>query len=259
MTCQIDQINLVEIFFLLLSRIKFIIILTVLAAAALFCYAKFWLPLQYKSSVSIYVKNSTVANENATATASDLTAAKSLASTYIVILDDDVVYDKVSKMLLDAYGADQMKGFFEIKKDESGAEYIPASQIRSKVSASAINNTEVIQISAVTKDPQLSADICNNIAFIAKDLLIQVTKAGSVETIGNAKVPTAASGPSVKKYTIIGAFIGFVFAAAVVIIRKLLDNCINSADDIKNKFDIPVLGEIPDLEMDDKEASKYEY
>lgn len=253
-----QEINLVEIFFLLLSKIKFIIFLTVLFGGAFFCYAKFWLPLQYKSSVSIYVKNSTVTKDD-TATASDLNAAKSLASTYIVILDDDVVYDKVSDMLLEAYGADQMKDFFTIKKDDSGKEYIPASQIRSKVSASAINNTEVIQISATTKDPQLSADICNDIAFYAKDLLKQVTKAGSVETIGNAKVPTSAAGPSVKKYTIIGALGGFILAAVIVIIRKLLDNCINSADDIKNKFNIPVLGEIPDLEMDDKEASKYEY
>ena len=88
---------------------------------------------------------------------------------------------------------------------------------------------------------------------------MQVTKAGSVETIGEARVPLAASGPSVKKYTVIGALLGFVVAAAIVIIIKLLDNRINSSEDIKNKFSIPVLGEIPDLELDEKEASKYEY
>ena len=256
---QEQEINLAEIFFLLLSRIKFIIILTVLGGGALFCYAKFWLPVQYTSSVSIYVKNNDEAGVQGGVTASDLTAAKSLASTYIVILDDDVMYDKVSEMLLLAYGADQMKNFFTIKKDDNGKEYIPASQIRSKVSASAVNNTEVVKISAVTTDPQLSADICNDIAEYAKTLLIQVTHAGSVETIGSAKVPTSASGPSVKRYTVIGALIGMVIAVAVVIIGKLLDNCINSAEDIKQKFGIPVLGEIPDLDIDNKEASKYEY
>lgn len=256
---QEQEINLVEIFFLLLSRIKFIIILTVIAGGALFCYAKFWLPLQYSSSISIYVKNSAEVNQGGTTTASDLSAAKSLASTYIVILDDDVVYDRVSEMLLEAYGVDQMKTFFGIRKDEKGNDYIPASQIRSLVSASAINNTEVIQIKATSRDPQLSADICNDIGIIAKDLLIQVTKAGSVETIGTAKVPTGASGPSVKKYTVIGALMGFVLAVAIVIISKLLDNCISTSEDIKNKFGIAVLGEIPDLEMDEKEASKYEY
>lgn len=255
---QEQEINLAEIFFLLLSKIKFIIIITLLGAAGLFAYAKFWLPLQYSSSVSIYVKNSD-ADERQPTTASDLTAAKSLASTYIVIIDDDVMYDKVSEMLLTAYGADQMKPFFTINKDESGREYIPASQIRSLVTSSTINNTEVIQIKATTKDPQLSADICNDIAIYAKELLMQVTHAGYVETIGEAKVPTAASGPSVKRYTIIGALIGFVIAVAIVIIMKLLDNRISSAEDIRNKFSIPVLGEIPDLEMDNKEASKYEY
>ncbi len=253
-----QEINLAEIFFLLLSKIKFILLLTILGGAILFAYSKFWLPLLYKSSVSIYVKNSSEQKVDV-ATASDLSAAKSLASTYIVILDDDVVYDKVSEMLLTAYGSDQMSSFFTIKKDDNGKEYIPASQIRSLVTASTVNNTEVISISATTRDPQLSADICNDIATYAKDLLTQVAKAGSVESIGSAKVPTSASGPNVKRYTIIGALIGFVLAAAVVIIIKLFDNRINTADDIKNRFDIPVLGEIPDLEMNDKEASKYEY
>lgn len=255
---QEQEINLAEIFFLLLSRIKFIIILTVIFGGALFAYAKFWLPLQYSSSVSIYVKNSTE-NNSTTATASDLSAAKSLASAYIVILNDDAMFDKVSDMLLEAYGSSQLSSFFTIKKDDSGKEYIPAAQIRSLVSVAAVNNTEVIKITAVTRDPQLSADICNDISIYSKELLVQVTKAGSVETIGQAKVPTSASGPSVKRYTIIGALGGFILACALVIIIKLFDNRINSAEDIKNKFDIPVLGEIPDLEMDDKEASRYEY
>lgn len=254
---QEQEINLAELFYLLLSRIKFIILLTVLGAAVLFCYAKFWLPVQYTSAVSIYVKNSEIKTD--TTTASDLTAAKSLASTYIVILDDDVVYDKVSAMLLDDYGADQLKQFFSISKDKEGNDYISADQIRRLVTAKALNNTEVIQISAVTRDPGLSAAICNDIASFAKDLLKDVTKAGSVETIGQAKQPTGPSGPSVKRYSIIGALIGFVIAAAIVIIGKLLDNRIRTAEDIRQAFSIPVLGEIPDLEMDDKEASRYEY
>ncbi|MBR6101803.1 MAG: lipopolysaccharide biosynthesis protein [Ruminococcus sp.] len=255
---QEQEINLAEIFYLLLSRIKFIALLTVLCAAAAFCYAKFWLPVQYTSSVSIYVKNSGEQTSD-TATASDLSAAKSLASTYIVILDDDVVYDKVSQMLLEDYGADQLKQFFSIDKDKDGNEYISAGQIRRLVSAKALNNTEVIQISTVSRDPGLSAAICNDIASFAKQLLKDVTKAGSVETIGHAKEPTGPSGPSVKRYTIIGALIGFVIAVAVVIIRKLLDNRIRTAEDIRQAFSIPVLGEIPDLEMDEKEASRYEY
>lgn len=255
---QEQEINLVEIFYLLLSRIKFIILLTAIGGAAFFCYAKFWLPVKYTSSVSIYVKNSNESTSQ-TATASDLSAAKSLASTYIVILDDDVVYDKVSELLLADYGADQLKQFFTIDKDKEGKEYIPASQIRSLVSAKALNNTEVIQISAVTRDPGLSASICNDIASFAKELLMDVTKAGSVETIGYAKQPNSPSGPNKKRYTMIGALIGFVLAVAFVIITKLLDNKIRTGEEIRQKFSIPVLGEIPDLEMDNKEAAKYEY
>ncbi len=256
---QEQEINLQEIFFLLLSKFKFILLLTVLFGGALFCYSKFWLPVQYTSSISIYVKNSSADTINNTATSSDLTAAQKLATTYIVILDNDVVYDEVSKMLLESYGSAQLKRFFNIEKDANGNEYITASQIRKLVKASPLNNTEVIQITAVTRDPGLSAAICNFMAAEAKTVLIDVTKAGSVESIGKAKQPTGPSGPSVKRYTLIGAVIGFVIACAFVIIRKLLDNRIRTTEDIKQRFQIPVLGEIPDLEMSDKEGSKYEY
>lgn len=255
---QEQEIDLKEIFYLLLSNIKTIILLCVLGVLLLFCYAKFWLPVKYTSSVSIFVKNS-ADSTNQSASSSDLTAARSLATTYMVILDDDVVYDKVSEQLLYIYHADQMKHFFTIKTDENGEEYIPASEIRRLVKTTALNNTEVIQLTAVTEDPQLSAEICNIIASYAKELLIQVTKAGSVETIGTAKVPTAPSGPNTKRYALIGGLLGGVLAVAIIVIRKLLDNCVGTAEDIKRRFNIPVLGEIPDLTMEEKEGSRYGY
>ena len=51
------EISIQEILGILLGHIKMIIIVTLLAGIAGYSYAKFVLPLQYTSSIKIYVTN----------------------------------------------------------------------------------------------------------------------------------------------------------------------------------------------------------
>lgn len=262
MESQEQEINLKDLFSLLLSKIKFIILVSLLGTVLAFAYAKIILPVEYTSAVSIYVKNTSSAvtgdNPAGEATQTGLAASKLLAEAYIVILNDDVVYDQVSKMLLEDYAKEDLENFFTVKESD-GDYFIPAQQIRSKVNIATINETEVIKIEATTESAQLSADICTYISDIAPELLTRVTKAGSVETIGTAKVPDSPSAPNVKVIIIIGMLAGLFISIAAVIILNMLDNCISSSDDIKQRFGIPVLAEIPDIEAETKEGAKYEY
>lgn len=253
---QEQEINLSDIFYLLLSKLHFIILLAVIGGLAGFAVAKLFLPVKYSSSISIYVSNASdgaAVPADGKATSADLYAAQTLAGTYIVILEDDIVYDEVSDLLLQDYDTKDLEKVFTISY-HNGEASISAGQIKSLVSISSVNETEVISISATTENPQLSADICTYIAkVIAPDLLIRTTHAGSVEPIGSAKVPTGPSSPDVKKITMIGLLLGMVIAVAIVVISDLIDNRIKFADDFKKKFDsIPVLTEIPDMSDNDK-------
>ncbi len=252
-----QQIDLKEIFFLLLSKIRFIILLTILGGAVAFAYAKICLPVMYTSSVSIYVMANTN-TETTDANQANIVTARSLASTYIVVLEDDIVYEQVSDKLLEDYAPADLQNYFTVQKTDDGYS-IPASQIKGMVSYESVDSTEVIKITATTESAQISADICTYITEIAPDLLTTVTHAGSVEAIGTAKVPSAPSSPNVNKITLMGALLGFVIAVAIIVIINLLDNCISSADEVRQRYSIPVLAEIPDLEMNEKEAAKYEY
>ena len=101
------EIDLVELLGALLKRIKFIIFITVLFGGLAFSYAKFVLPLQYTSNISMYVKNSDN-NANDQVAIGDINASKSLVSTYIVILQNDAVIDKIGDAILKEYGADDL-------------------------------------------------------------------------------------------------------------------------------------------------------
>jgi capsular polysaccharide biosynthesis protein len=110
------------------------------------------------------------------------------------------------------------------------------------------NGTEVLRISAVTTDPNLSAEICNTMAAVAPGVLERVVKAGSVEVINTAKVPMGPSSPNIIRNTQIGAILGFIGSYAIFLVLYMLDNTVKNVEDLKNHIDVAVLGEIPNFD-----------
>lgn len=256
------EINLADLFYLLLSKLHYIILLAVIGFLGGFAIAKFVLPVKYSSDVSLYVNSAATLEQQmerqGIANGSDISTAKQLASTYIVILKNDEVYEEVSKRLLEEYHVEDLQKMFSVDFTD-GDPSISPGQIRSLVNITTVDNTEVIKVSCTSLNPQISADICTYISEIAPSVLIRTTKAGSVEPIGHAKVAKSPSSPNIKRTAIIGAMLGIVLAVGVIVIADLLDTRINVADDIKKRFkDIPILAEIPDL-YDTKGGAKYNY
>lgn len=250
------EIDLVELLGELLKRIKFIIFITVLLGGIAFAYAKFVLPLQYTSKISMYVKNSD-SKESSQLQLGDINASKSLVSTYIVILQNDSVIDKIGERILAEYGADDLEDYLTIAYDDDDKPYIVTSSLRNCITLSAEQDTEVLLISVTTKSAALSVSICNAMEEVGPEEIKRVTQAGSVQVIGKAKYPKSPSGPNTKKYMLIGLALGFVISAGIVVVRKLLDTTIKTGDDIRTRFDFPILGEIPDIESKETKGGYY--
>ena len=251
-----NEIDLTELLGALLKRIKFIILITLVLGALAFGYAKFVLPLKYTSSISMYVKN-TDSKATEQVAIGDINASKSLVSTYIVILQNDAVIDQIGEKIIEEYGADELEDYLTINYDKDDKPYVVTSSLRNCISMSAEQDTEVMLITVTTKSAALSVSICNAMEEIGPKEIKRVTQAGSVETIGAAKFPTGPSGPNVRRYTLIGLILGFIISAAIVIIGKLLDTTIRTGDDIKTRFDYPILGEIPDIEAKETKGGYY--
>ena len=255
------EINLADLFYLLLGKLHYIILLAVIGFLGGFAIAKVVLPLKYTSEVSLYVNSAATLEQQmekqGIASGGDLSTAKQLATTYIVILKNDEVYEDVARRLLEEYHVEDLQKMFYVDLSQ-GEPTISPGQIRSLVTISTVDNTEVIKITCTSLNPVISADICTYIAEFAPNILIRTTKAGSVEPIGHAKVAKGPSSPNVKRIAIIGALLGAVLAVAVIVIADMLDTRIKVGEDIKKRFpNIPILAEIPDL-FDTKGGSRYE-
>lgn len=219
------ELDLKNLILLLWKRIWIIALAVVLVGVGAFALSKWGMTPVYSATISMYVNNSIRESGQTTVTQSDLSASQKLVDTYIVILKSDAVLDQVAAKLKD----------------------ITAEEIRGKISAAAINNTEAFSVTVNDSSAGRAREIANTIAEMSPGEIIRVVKAGSVEVIDYASTPTAPSSPNILRNTALGMLLGAVLAVGGVLLFAMFDTTIHTEEDLKRFFTIPIVGVIPDI------------
>lgn len=209
------------------------------AATALFYTANFITPL-YRTSVTIYVNNNVNKEDRNKEYVSggDLSTSQQLVSTYTNMLTSDTVLEQVAE----ATGLDRSAG-----------------SLRGMVSASQVEDTEIFKVYVTSADPVEAATVANAIAQTAPDVIANFVEGSSTKIIDYAKVPTGRFAPSYKDNVIKGFGIGALAAVALLTLYSLLDVRIKTESDLTDLFNIPVLGQIPDLDQSASGENHYAY
>ncbi len=222
------EIDLRKVFSMLKKRIIYIILGTLLVAVISGCITEFFITPNYTASCTLYVySNTDRVSTDSSIGQGEITASQQLVNTYIVVLESDFVLEEVAQNL-------------ELN--------MTASQLRSMISCSQINETEIFEVTVTSASPALAADIANAIADVAPDAIVETIKAGGVSVIDYAKVPSSPSSPNFKLNIAIGALVGFVVTFLAFFIRELFDTTVTEEADLEREFeDIPLIGTIPRL------------
>ena len=252
-----QMIDIKELAFVALRNIWLIILLAFVGYVLSYVYAKSTEVPTYTSSVSLYVKNTTNKATADSVSAGDLSAAKTIASTYIAVLEDDVVMETIGSKLLEKYGADKVGQYLVLEADGDTVN-INTDSIRNCITIEQVNKTELLKISATTPSAEISADICTFITEYAPEQLRRVVGAGSVENVGRIKVPRYSDGSKVPATARNGLILGIILALLIIYIRYMLDNTVTGGESIKAKYDLPMLAEVPfyDVEGNGKTKQK---
>lgn len=239
------EMSISDILRMLLSKIVWIVLAAIICGAAGFCISKFYLPLKYESYTSMYVKNVNTSNQNDSQAVNinDITASKSLVTTYIAVLSDDTVIRQIGDELIKKYGVNEISKVFDIVDDDN-TKIVDIDALRDSLTMSAVNDTEVLKISAVTKSPEISVAVCNTISELAKSFLPRVVGAGSVETIGEASINRTAVYPKTKRNAALGFIAGLILSSIIVIIIEFTDNTVKDSDELAKRYDKAIIGEV---------------
>lgn len=220
---DITEVDFRRVLFALLDHLWIILLVGVLIGAMAFGYAYFFVTPQYSASTQLYVNNNYV--DSPGFTSSQLQAAQNLAYTYMVILESRTVMEEVA--------------------EESGLDYT-YSEISAMIKAEPINETEVFEVTVTCENYKHAAIIANAVAHVLPERISSVVEGSSVRVVDYARESSVPVGPVYKNYAMIGAAVGILLTALVVIVVDLMDTSVSSEEYLeKNYPGVPLLAVIP--------------
>lgn len=217
-----ETIDLREIFFLLKRHIVVILLTTVLFALAGLAGTMLFITPQYQANATMIVN--TRQDVNANVTSDQINSAQKLVATYSIIIKSDTVLDQVIRNL-----------GLTLSYDE----------LAEKVEVSAVDSTQVMRISVTDPNPESARRMCEEITRVAPDTIMETVEAGSVKVISEARAGVDPVSPNKKMNTAIAGLLGMVLVVGILVLRQLLNNTLQTDEDIQRQLGLTVLGVIP--------------
>lgn len=223
-----EEIDLRQLFYIISKSLKLLITISVIFAIIAYFVSSYAIDKKYESSTTLLVNSNKLSSE--TITQNDVTLSKSLIYTYAEIAKSETIMDKTLKKL-----------------------NIDEKQI-SALMITPLKDTQIIQIKAQAKSPELASDIANTVASLFSDEVKRIAKVDSVEIIDIAVPIYNSIYPSVVLNTLLSAFTGGMLALIIVFLKHFTDNTIKTESDVERYTDSNVLGTI--IKYDTKEYEK---
>jgi capsular exopolysaccharide synthesis family protein len=247
-----NEIDLADLFRLLLSKIWLLIIVTIIGGAAGFCLSKFVLPLKYASHISMYVQSYYGISESSANINNNISNSKQLVNTYIEVLKDDAVMNAVGEELQKQFDEGTLSACY--KFNEAGK--IAPSSIRSSMSISSVTDTSALTVTVTTLNAEVAAAVCNDLTRVAPEYVQKAVGVGSINTIDTAKVYDTPVSPNNKKNAAIGAFGAFALAVLIIFLIDFFDNTVKDADTVGKTYQKAIIGEIQQFESEKSRKKK---
>ncbi|CCF29536.1 Capsular polysaccharide biosynthesis protein [Weissella confusa LBAE C39-2] len=241
-----------------------LIFMAIIGAGAGYGVAKFVIAPTYSASTSLLVNRSADDTSTATANLSDQQADVQLINTYKnLIISSNVLgtvsdelenpapivvqkaKDAVYETLADGTRRLVTPAKKEITKPSNKTKHqISVDELKSMVTITSQQNSQVFSINVKSKDPKLAADVANEVAAVFKDKIGGFMKINNVSIIDSAKANKKPVSPSTKLFTLAGLVILGGLTFLYVLIKELADTAIKSPDEVSQLFGMTNLGVI---------------
>lgn len=233
---QVIEIDLQRLFYALLKKIWFIVLIAVLAATFSGLYTYYLVTPQYKSAAKFYVNNSDISVGDLSISSSDLVTSRNLVNSYIVILQTRESLNDV----IDYAGVNRSVG-----------------ELRRMISAGSVNETEIFEVEVTSPDPVEAEKIANAIAYVLPKRITSIVEGTSAKVVEYAIVASAPSSPNFTRNVMLGLILGLLLSAGIVVVLEILDITIRGQEDIEQVSKHPVLAAVPDMNASSKGGYYY--
>lgn len=220
------EIDLSRVFEIIKKHFKPFALIVLAASIVAALITLFLIPKKYTAEAKLIIVQKSN-QDSQQISYNDLQTSQKLVNTYSEILKSEAISDEVIQNL-------KLEDL-----DTEGYQKI--------VKISSVKDTEVITIAVTSKDPKEAAVIANEIVNVFRDKIYSIMNIENVTVLNSAKIPEKKSSPSNIKNTLIGFLIGCVIDSCIVLYILLNDRNIRTEEELKQIFDYPIIGLIPDM------------
>ena len=220
------EIDLREVFILLLSKAWLIALVGILTALIGFAVSAFVIAPTFESTSKIYILNKQQEN---TVTYSDVQLGTQLTKDYAQLITSRLVLEKVIEDL-------------KLAEVYEGIDY---EAMLGKVEVTTPTDTRILSITVTDTDPVMAMEMANCIREVAAVHIKNVMDIEAVNIVETANLPTEKAGPSTTKWTLIGGCVGAFLVMAVVLLIFFMDDTIKTSDDVEKYLGLSTLALIP--------------
>lgn len=233
------SVNITDLLLLAWRYVWVIALSAIIIASCAFSYCKFLVTEVYSATASIIATNGavTVHNDKTTVSASDLSASLYLAETVIDILKTPDIY----KDLADA-----------LNKDLNVASNDPrAYQFQNLMGRASVvrrgENTLFIDVTFSSTDPKEAMRMANKFVEISCEYIPEYIP-HSIAKVASTAIKASKTHPRTFRTTAVAGMFGAVMAYVIVFVIDSANKSIKGEEDFTTRFDVPLLGAVPDFE-----------
>ena len=224
------EIDLLEIFYLLRAKLVWLILAFVIGGVIAGSITHFLITPKYTATAKMYMIS---ASSGSVLDLSDFNIGTSLSQDYTELIKISPVFNEVIDNLnLDMEYEDLLK----------------------KVSISVVGDSRLLAVSVEDNDPKLAQSMVNELVDTAVTYIPKVMNASenAQPTIAEyAVVPDEPSLPNLAKNIILGAVVAMLLVAVIFVVRMLMDDSLNTAEDVEKEFGIMPFTVIPEGDIEE--------
>lgn len=219
------EIDLLDLAYVLLDKIHYIILCLLAGAVLLNAFSFFCIRPTYQATAKMYVVS---ASNDSVVDLTDLNIGTSLTSDYEQLMLSYPVLDQV----IDELDLD-----------------METEDLAQMVTLENPQDTRILNVTATSTDPVEAMNIANKLTEVSVEYLPETMSTNPPNIAQQAKLPDEKAAPSYARYTLIGALLGAILYCAYLTVRYLLDDTIRTSEDMEKYFGVVPLTSIPDSDI----------
>ena len=215
------EIDLLQLWYAVRHRIWLVLLAGFIVADIAFAITKFLISPMYSSSSTMLV----VTKETTLSSLADLQLGSQLTNDYeILITSRPVLQQTIQELDLD----------------------MTYNSLREAITISNPNDSRMLIISTLQPDPELAKKVVDTLASISSEYIAEKMEVTAPKIIEEGEVPIMQSSPSLLRNTAIGGILGILAAVFLICVAVILNDSIQTEDDIERYLQLPVLAVVPD-------------